>query len=398
MYSLLLALMYLSFISLGLPDSLLGSAWPTMQGQMAVPLSYAGIITMIISVGTIISSLLSDRLTKKLGAGIVTAASVLLTSIALFGFSISGSFWMLCLWAIPYGLGAGAVDAALNNFVAVHYAPRHMNWLHCFWGVGASISPYIMGYSLTNGLGWDNGYRTVALIQVVLFVIIFASLPLWRQQKNSLQNEEKHAPVLGLSQILRIKGVKDVLVAFFGYCTLEAIAGLWAASYLVFEKGISNETATIAAALFYLGITFGRFVSGFVANKIGNRRMITIGISIQLIGIVAIWLPVSTDWLCLSGLLIIGLGSAPIYPAIIHSTPDNFGANNSQAIIGVQMACAYIGSAFMPLVFGLTTSHFSMSLYPAFLFVFAILLFVMMVRLNQKVSGNRENGGKLGHI
>ncbi len=386
MASLLLAIIYLAFVSLGLPDSLLGSAWPVMRIQMDAPLAFAGVVSMLIAGCTIVSSLLSDRLTKRMGAGPVTAVSVLMTAASLFGFSISGSFWMLCVWAVPYGLGAGAIDAALNNYVALHYTSRHMSWLHCFWGVGASVSPFIMGYCLTNGLGWNNGYKTVSVIQIVIAAVMFISLPLWNGRKNGLTGGEDHTPPLGLSQILRIRGVKYVLLAFFGYCAVESTAGLWASSYLVLGRGISSETAARYASLYYLGITLGRFLCGFVANKAGDRNMIKIGIAVMFAGIAAIWLPVKSDWICLFGLVVTGLGCAPVYPSIIHSTPVNFGPENSQAVVGVQMASAYIGSTFIPPLFGLVANNISVGFYPLFLLGFAALLLVMTEKLNKAVS------------
>ena len=348
---------------------------------MGVPISYAGIVSMTISGGTIVSSLLSDRLTKNLGAGLVTAVSVLMTAVALFGFSISGSFWMLCIWAIPYGLGAGAVDAALNNYVALHYASRHMNWLHCFWGVGAAISPYIMGYCLTNGMGWNSGYRTISVIQVFLTVVLFFSLPLWKKEKIT-SNYHDLQSVIKLSQIMRIKGVRLILTALFGYCALEATTFLWASSYLVQHRGISPEIAAKYASLFFIGITAGRFLSGIISDRIGDKNMIRIGIGITFAGIAAVWLPLATNWLCLNGLIIVGLGCAPIYPAIIHATPSNFGKENSQAIIGVQMASAYTGSTFTPPLFGLIANIINIALFPAFLLFFAILMLFMIERLN----------------
>ena len=390
MYTLLLTIIYLAFISLGLPDSLLGSAWPSMQQQMLVPVSYAGIISMLIAGGTIVSSLLSDRLTKKWGAGLVTATSVLLTAVALFGFSLSDSFWLLCLWALPYGLGAGAVDAALNNYVALHYAARHMNWLHCFWGVGAAVSPYIMGYCLGNSLGWAGGYRTIGLAQILLTALLFFSLPLWKRQNNEPQERpgaEKTA--LSLSAIWRISGVPYVLFAFFGYCALETTAGLWASSYLVLGRGISAQTAAQYASFFYLGITAGRLVCGFVANRIGDTNMIRIGIVMMLAGIAVIWLPTDNNAVCLCGLVVVGLGCAPVYPSIIHATPGNFGADNSQAVVGVQMASAYAGATFMPPLFGLIANYISIYWYPVFLLFFAALLLVMTEILNKTVSARR---------
>ena len=377
MYSLLLVIIYIAFISLGLPDSLLGSAWPVIYKQFDVSLSYAGIVTMIIAGGTIVSSLMSDRLTRKLGAGLVTAISVMMTALALFGFSISGSFIFLCLWAIPYGLGAGAVDAALNNYVALHYASRHMSWLHCFWGVGAAVSPYIMSYCLINGSGWNAGYLSIAGIQVALTVILFISLPLWKRKSIAGNGSEAPAAALSLLQILKIKGVKLILLTFFSYCALESTTGLWASSYLVRHRGIDVDTAARFASLFFLGITFGRFVSGFIADKVGDKRLIRVGIIIIMIGIVLIGLPVGSNITALLGLVIIGLGCAPVYPSIIHSTPLNFGKENSQAIIGIQMASAYMGSTFMPPLFGIIADYINIEAYPYYLMIFAILMLLM---------------------
>jgi len=385
MFSLLLVVIYLAFISLGLPDSLLGSSWPVVRGEMGVPLSYAGIVSMIISAGTIVSSLLSDRLTKKFGAGLVTAVSVFMTFAALFGFSVSTSFWFLCVWAVPYGLGAGAVDAALNNFVAVHYASRHMNWLHCFWGVGAAISPYIMGYTLSSGLGWRSGYRFVSALQAVLVIALFFSLPLWKRAKTAA-NEHGERAHLKLSQIFGIKGVKFVLIAFFAYCSLEITAGLWASSYLALEKGMDTVTAARYASFFYLGITFGRFLCGFISEKVGDTNMIRAGVAVVFAGIAAMLFPFPIEWLYLGGLIVVGLGCAPIYPAIIHSTPRNFGAENSQAIVGVQMAFAYTGYTIMPPLFGAVADKVGIWLYPSFLLCFAVLMFMMTEKLNNALE------------
>lgn len=390
MYSLLLAIIYLGFISLGLPDALLGSAWTVMRSELNVPLSYAGIIFGIIAGGTIISSLASDRLTKKFSAGVVTAVSVAATAISLLGFSLSNSFIMLCLFAIPYGLGAGAVDAALNNFVALHYKSRHMNWLHCFWGVGATISPYIMSYSLTGGFGWAQGYETVAIIQLVLTVIMFAALPLWKKQEKAIVSaetiENRQAKALKLSQIVRIKGVRYILPAFFAYCALEQTTGLWASSYLVLQRGISPEIAARYASFFFLGITAGRFLCGFISDKIGDRNMLRIGVCVTMAGIAAVWLPISPDWLCLNGLIVIGFGCAPVYPAIIHSTPINFGKENSQAVIGVQMASAYVGITVMPPLFGLIADNINITLYPPFLLCLTIMMFLLTEKMNREIA------------
>lgn len=384
MVSLLIAVIYVAFISLGLPDSLLGSAWPVMQGELNVPLSFAGIVSMIISGGTVFSSLMSDRLTKKLGAGKVTTVSVALTAGALLGFSFSGSFWMLCLFAIPYGLGAGAVDAALNNFVALHYSSRHMSWLHCFWGVGAAVSPYIMSGALTSGAGWKSGYRIVSLIQIGLTAILFFSLPLWKKKEGPEEKANKTERAKSLREVLAIPNVGYVLLAFFGYCGMETTAGLWASSYLVMNRNVSGDTAAQFASFFFIGITAGRFLCGFVADKLGDKTLIRLGLSLITAGIVILWLPLGISQTALVGLIIIGFGCAPVYPSIIHSTPGNFGKENSQAIIGVQMASAYIGSTFMPPLFGLIAQHVNISLYPVYLLLFAVLMIVMTERLNRK--------------
>ncbi len=384
MFSLLLAIIYVAFISLGLPDSLLGAAWPVMRLQFGAPLSQAGMISMIIAGGTIVSSLLSDRLTRRLGAGLVTALSVAMTAAALFGFSISNSVTALCLWGIPYGLGAGAVDAALNNYVALHYSSRHMSWLHCFWGVGASISPYIMAAWLARGDNWQGGYRTVSLLQVGLTAVLFLSLPLWKKRDDGEAGARAQAGPrpLGLGGALRIPGVPAILLAFLGYCAAETTAGLWASSYLVEARGVDAGTAARFASLFYLGITFGRFANGFVADRMGDRRMIRVGVGVMLAGMALVVLPVESTLPALAGLIVFGLGCAPVYPSIIHATPDNFGAQNSQAIIGIQMAAAYTGSTFMPPLFGMIAGATTIRLFPAYLALFAVLLLVMTERVN----------------
>ena len=402
MTQLLLAIIYLAFISLGLPDSLLGSAWPTMYIQFDVPISYAGIISMIISAGTIISSLQSDRLTKKLGTGKVTAISVAATAVALFGFSFSHSFWALCLWAIPYGLGAGSVDASLNNYVALHYESRHMSWLHCMWGVGATAGPYIMGIALSMGQGWNMGYRYIGIIQVVLTAVLVFSLPLWKGRKSTtenLQNAEMEQllenasekadttaeKALSLREILKIAGAKEVMLCFFCYCALEQTAGLWASSYLTLHKGVSSETAAIFASLFYIGITVGRAISGFITMKLNDTQMVRLGQSIIVLGIMAMVLP-GSNVLALAGLILIGLGCAPIYPCVIHSTPAHFGADKSQAIIGVQMAFAYIGILAMPPLFGVLASRISVALLPCYLFAILVVMVVMHELLTKKTA------------
>ena len=382
MYTLLLLLIYLAFISLGLPDSLLGSAWPVIHQELQVPLSYAGAVTMIVSFGTICSSLMSERLTKKLGVNIVTVCSVLLTAIALYGFSTASAFWMLCLWGIPYGLGAGAIDAALNNYVALHYNSRHMSWLHCFWGVGTIISPYIMSYALTTSV-WQNGYRMVSFLQMGITVILLVTLPVWKVNRKANEQKAEQAAVIGIRGALKIKGVPQLLLGFFSYCSLESTLLLWSSSYLVGAKGVTAQKAAAFASLFCIGITAGRFLSGLVTEKLGDYNLIRLGTGILLLGCIAMILPLKTDVAALGGLVVMGLGCAPVYPSIIHATPDNFGAQNSQAIIGIQMASAYVGSTFMPPVFGLIANHISVALMPFFVLFFIVLMYIMVKKTFQ---------------
>ena len=386
MTQLLLAIIYLAFISLGLPDGLLGAAWPTMYQEFAVPVSYAGAVSMIISFGTILSSLQSDRLTRRLGTGKVTAISVGMTAAALFGFSFSHSFVAVCLWAIPYGLGAGSVDASLNNYVALHYESRHMSWLHCMWGIGATLGPYVMGYALTGGKGWNAGYRYIGIMQVVLTAILVFSLPLWvKRKEEGTGGTEVEAKALSIREVLKIRGAKEVLFCFFCYSAIESTAGLWASSYLNLQKGIPAETAASYAGMFYLGITIGRALSGFITMKLNDVQMIRMGQCIIALGIIVVFLP-GAAVVSLVGLVLIGLGCAPVYPCIIHSTPAHFGEDKSQAVIGIQMACAYVGSCLMPPVFGLIANNISVALFPVYLIGFLILMVVMHELLVKKTS------------
>lgn len=387
MTSLLLGVIYLAFISLGLPDGLLGAAWPVMYMQLGTPVSWAGIISMIIAAGTILSSLQSDRLTLRYGTGLVTAVSVGVTMLALFGFSVSTEFWMLCLFAIPYGLGAGSVDASINNYVALHYSSRHMSWLHCMWGVGAAVGPYIMGYALTGNYGWPAGYRWVGLIQIVLTAILLLSLPLWKKrpdaQAASNSGEKPHA--MPLREVVAIRGAKAIMITFFCYCAMESTAMLWASSYLALYRSIDAETAARFASLFFVGITAGRGVCGFIATKSKDETMIRAGQCIILFGILCMLLPLG-DIAALAGLVIIGLGCAPVYPCIIHSTPAHFGEDKSQAMIGVQMASAYTGSCLMPPVFGFLAEQFGTGLLPWFLLMLVVLMVFMHEKLLKIVS------------
>ena len=379
MFHLLIAIIYLSFISLGLPDGLLGAAWPSMYPELGVSVSGAGAVSMTIAVGTIVSSLLSDRLTCRFGAGKVTAVSVAMTACALFGFSVCTEYWMLFLWAVPYGLGAGGVDASLNNYVALHYSSRHMSWLHCMWGVGASVGPYIMGWVLSGGHHWSGGYRIVGVLQIILTIVLFLTLGLWKNRKTELGTAE---PV-PLHKVFAIPGAREILVTFLCYCGLEQTAALWASSFLTLSRGVERSTAAFFASLFFMGMTLGRGVNGFLTMKFDDRTLIRMGCAITGLGVGAMLLPGN---LALAGLLLVGLGCAPIYPCIIHSTPANFGPEKSQALIGVQMASAYVGTLLLPPLFGLIANHIGAWTMPIYLLAILALMTLMHERMLRKVA------------
>ena len=387
MYTLLLAVIYLVFISLGLPDSLLGSGWPTMRLVFDQPLSAAGMVSMIITGGTICSSLLSERLTAKFSTRGVTVASVFLSAAALFGFSVSTRFWMLCLWAVPYGLAAGCIDSAINNYVALHYRSRHMSWLHCFWGVGTVISPCVMSWALRHS-GWQLGYRAVALMQLAIGVVLVLTLPVWNIHRDEAQTA-RAGQVLGIRGALKIKGAPTLFVGFFAYCGAEGTSILWASSYLAGERGFSAQRAAASAAVLYVGITVGRFVSGFIADKVGDRGMIRLGTGAIAAALAVLALPGGGELGALLGLGLLGLGNAPVYPAIIHATPANFGAENSQGIIGMQMASAYVGSTLMPPLFGLIANRTGLGWMPLFLALLILLMITMLEATFRTVAKNK---------
>lgn len=405
MFSILLLMIYLAFISLGLPDALLGSAWPIMYQEFAVPVSYSGTVFMIICGGTILSSLNSEKLNRRFGTGKITAISVFLTAIALFGFSISHSFLMLCLFAIPYGLGAGSVDAALNHYVALHYSSRHMSWLHCMWGLGASVGPYIMGFVLQRGEPWNRGYLIVSIIQFILAIILFCSLSLWKKnpeelKENAASTAKQEAPkqeapkqrALSLKEVFAIPGAKESLASFYGYCALEQTVGLWAGSFMVLALGMEEKLAASYVALFYFGITFGRFLSGFFTMKWKDEQMVLGGSAIVFFGIFLLFTPWSKA-LVLPALILIGLGCAPVYPSVIHSTPYNFGVEHSSALIGAQMAAAYVGTLIMPPLFGVLGRSLSMKLFPyysMFLLLFMVFTYRRMLQVTKKARREKR--------
>ena len=387
MFLFMLCLIYAAFISLGLPDGLLGSAWPVMYQELQVPVSYAGVISMIIAGGTVVSSLQSDRLTLRFGTGWVVVGSVAMTALALLGFSATRNFYLLCLLAIPYGLGAGSVDASLNNYVALHYSSRVMSWLHCMWGLGAAIGPALMGAALAGGYGWISGYRWVGLIQVALTAVLCFSLPMWKKRPDVAEVEVGAAkPVaMPLRDVVRIPGAWHIMLTFLCYCAMETVAGLWASSYLVLHRGIAEETAARFASLFYIGITVGRGLNGFIANSFSDKTLVRAGEFLLTAGILCILLPLG-DGLALAGLVIVGLGCAPIYPCLIHATPIYFGADKSQALIGVQMASAYVGSCLMPPVYGFFAELIGPWLFPLFILLITGVMVLMHERLLNRVK------------
>ena len=387
----LLVIIYITFISLGLPDALLGSGWPSMYQELGVPIASAGIVSMIISGGTILSSFISGKVIRKFGVALTTSVSVAMTAVALLGFSFSSHFFLLCLWAIPLGLGAGAVDSALNNFVALHYEAKHMNWLHCFWGVGASISPLIMSFSLAKWQLWHRGYQIVGIIQVVLAILLFATLPMWKKATNgNTQDEETTKKHLNVKELLALPAAKKILLALFCYCAIEATVGLWGSSFLVTVRGIDAGTAASWIAIYYAGITIGRFLSGILAIKFNSQQLIQIGLTLITLGVAILFMPIP-DIMLLVGLFFIGLGCAPIYPSVLHETPNNFGSENSQTMMGIQMGCAYIGITFMPPLFGLIASKMSYRTFPYFLGILLLVMVLMIGSAEEKMDKSNKN-------
>ena len=388
MTTFLLIIIYLAFISLGLPDSLLGAAWPVMQSDIGAPLETGGILFMTISAGTIISSLISGKVLKKFGTGKVTFVSVLMTATALLGFYFAPSVAWLIVCAIPLGLGAGAVDAGLNDYVATNYKAHHMSWLHCFWGVGATLGPIIMAQFILEGNAWRNGYFVIAGIQFALVFILLFTLPLWKKVKNSSntsldeETESKDDEDNTDLKPLQVKGVKLALVSFLFYCSVEATMNLWGASFLVEIKGISPATAAGWVSFYFAGITIGRLITGFVTFKTTNRTLIRSGQIIALTGAIILLLPLPTTF-SLIGFIIVGLGLAPIFPSMLHETPTRFGKRHSQTIMGYQMAVAYTGTTFMPPLIGFFASQSTITIFPICIVIFVIAMLLSSEKLNK---------------
>ncbi len=383
MFSFLLLLIYLVFISLGLPDTALGSAWPSIYPDFEVPVSYASILTIIVPVCTIISSLNSDRLTRRFGTGKVVTFSVLLSALGLIGYSISSEFWMLCLFAIPYGLGAGGIDSAVNNYAASNYSSKHMNWLHAMWGIGATIGPLIMGYTLSGGDSWNKGYLILGIIQSVLLIVLFITLPLWKKTNNESEDINVSKP-LTIKQTFMLKGALTLLLCFFCYSAVEQTIMLWCGSYLVLHLNISEEIAASFSSLFVVGMTIGRIISGFISTKLNEKKMIRLGSIFMVLGLILMILNLG-NIISFIGIGLLGLGCAPIYPSIVHSIPVYFGKDKSQAIIGIQMAFAYLGIVLMPSLFGLIVEYVGIYFLSIYLLIFTVLMIVLHELLIRKL-------------
>lgn len=380
----LLVIIYLAFISLGLPDSLLGVAWPLMQSDFGAPLETAGLLFMTIAGGTIISSLASGKILKRFGTGKVTFVSTLMTAGALLGFYFAPSIIWLFLCAIPLGLGAGAVDSGLNDYVATHYKAHHMSWLHCFWGVGATLGPIIMAWFISRQNSWSNGYLTISGIQFLLVIILLFALPLWNKWKaksNAAQVEEFVDNDMKSVKPLQIKGVKFALVSFLFYCGVESTVGLWGSSFLVNIKELPIAAAAQWVSFYYAGITIGRFITGFITFKMTNRTLIRMGQLIALAGVILLILPLPQAF-SLVGFVLIGLGLAPIFPCMLHETPTRFGKRHSQTIMGYQMAVAYTGSTFIPPILGFIASHSTIGIFPFCIVVFVAAMLLSSEKLN----------------
>lgn len=387
MYSLLIAVIYLTFISLGLPDSLLGAGWPAMHAAFSVPSSYAGYVSMTISFMTIISALLSPRMIKRFHTKWIVIVSIFLTVMGLIGFSISTSYAMLFVFAVPYGMGAGAIDASVNHYVANNYSGSVMNFLHCFYGVGAVISPNIMAVALSKAR-WNEGYRWTAYIQIFILLICIISLPLWK--KNESDSNEQKEEVAGIREALKRPGVVLTLIAFFAYCSGEVTCFLWTSSYFAgVKEGLSDQLIASFGSLIFGGLMLGRLISGFVSNRLGDRMLIRIGIFIEVIGILLVMIPVASFIPTAIGFVVIGTGMGPVYPAIQHMAPTNFGERYSAAVIGLQMASAYVGSTFMPMIFGNIQEMIGIGIMPFYLLIFAVLNIWMLERTYVVLTGTK---------
>ncbi|MDF2904753.1 MAG: transporter [Herbinix sp.] len=390
MATFILIIIYVSFICLGLPDSLLGVSWPLIRTEYNVSLSAVGPIYMMIAGGTIISSFFSGKVLNRFGTAKVTAVSTAMTALGIIGFYLAPSIHWFYLMTIPLGLGAGSVDAGLNAYVANHYKSHHMSWLHCFWGVGATVGPMIMSLFIKDA-NWRRGYLTVALLQAALALFLFLTLPVWKKadaarrsntpEHNIDTQTEKKEPNKE-SHLLKVKGVKPVLITFLFYCAAEGTLGLWGSSYLVQIKGLDASIAATWVAMYYGGITVGRFLNGFLTLKINNKQLVRLGLSILLIGVALLLLPLPTIFTMI-GMMCVGLGCAPIYPCLLHETPVRFGEERSKSLMGIQMAVAYTGATFLPPIFGYVAGITSVAIYPIAILVYTLVMILCSEKANR---------------
>lgn len=373
--TLLLVVIFADFISLGIPDSLFGSAWPAIYTEFGLPVSWAGCVTALISCCTIVSSLMSSRVIRRFGTGMVTAASVWMTALSLLGFSLSDGFFWLCLLAVPLGLGAGSVDTALNNYVALHYKAVHMNLLHCFYGIGVSLSPALMSWALSGTGGWRGGYRTVAWIQIAIAVLATASLPLWkRAASRDAEQGEETAETMSIGKLAGMPKVRAVWMMFFGSCALEYTAGIWGSTFLVNCRGMAVEAAAGCTTFYYIGMALGRFLSGVLSGRLHSRKLIAIGQAVTAAAVLLLLLPLPRAFAVI-GLFGVGLGNGPVFPNLLHLTPENFGRKLSGAVMGSQMASSYVGITLMPALFGVLANRIGVGLFPGWLLaMFALML------------------------
>lgn len=391
MATFFLFVIYMAFIGLGLPDSVLGASWPVLHQALDVPIAHAGILSIMTTGGTIISSFMSGRVTNRFGTGRVTLVSVLMTAMALMGFSYATNFYWLMLLTIPLGLGAGSVDAALNGYVSLHYEAKHMSWLHSFWGVGATIGPMIMSLFLAQASGWRRGYFTLSLIQVAIVILLFTSLPLWKKFRQEAvsepsENQDENQKTEG---VYRIPGVKYAILSFFAYCAVEMTTGLWGSSYLVRYSGFTPETAARYTSLFFGGITLGRFITGFITMKYSFKHVIRVGI--LFIGLGILMVLSGSKVMLIPGFLFIGLGCAPVFPGMIHETPERFGKKHAQSIIGIQMAFAYMGSTLMPAIFGIVVGRGYLWLFTPYLLLMLGILLFSTERINSLMKAKKTD-------
>lgn len=392
MATILLIVIYIDFIGLGIPDSLFGAAWPAIYTEFGLPISYASFVTVIIYGGTVASSLLSAKVINRFGTAKVTAVSTALTAAGLLGFSFSGGLIWLCLFAVPLGLGAGAIDSALNNYIALHYKATHMSFLHCAYGVGVTLSPYLMALALSDNNDWRGGYRIAFFIQIGITAVTLFSLPLWSKIRriNTHDEEEDAAPrTLKLTELIKMPSVRAVWLIFFGSCAIEFTCGSWGSTFLVQSKGMSAENAAKIITFYYAGIAIGRFLSGILAAKLPSWRIIRIGQITIITAIVLLMLPLPV-YVAAAGLFLVGLGNGPIYPNLIHLTPKNFGRDISQSVMGSQMAAASIGIMVMPPMFGLLAQGISTDIFPYFL----LIMFAVMAVSTFFLIKNLKKSGK----